>query len=105
MDVNNDQSIKKDVIEEVKEFFKLIFEIDSNEFSFSRKFDSNPAHIDKYKEIIKKDLEDKLNDGLKEKEKELYGNKNAELEETLFFYPLVGVLNNLAFEISKGFKG
>ena len=104
-DVNNDQSIKKDVIEEVKEFFKLIFEIDSNEFSFSRKFDSNPAHIDKYKEIIKKDLEDKLNDGLKEKEKELYGNKNAELEETLFFYPLVGVLNNLAFEISKGFKG
>ncbi len=100
-----DQTIKNGVLEEVKDFFKLIFEIDSNDFSFSKKFDANPADTDKYKDIVKRDLEDKLNNGLKEKEKDLFGNRNAELEETLFFYPLVGVLNNLAFEISKGFKG
>ena len=40
-----------------------------------------------------------LKSGLAIKKKELQGNTNVNIEEPLFFYPLVGTLNKLAFKI------
>ena len=41
-----------------------------------------------------------LKSGLDLKKIDLSGNTNTNIEETLFFYPLVGALNNLAYKVA-----
>lgn len=91
-----DRTIYKEVIKEVMAFYELFFDID-DDFSFSRNFGAKSARIDEYKEWLKEDLLQFLMQGLDEKtENDLGKNTKEKVEETLFFYPLVGALNNLA---------
>lgn len=86
------------IITEVNSFLDLIFALNT-EFNFTKNFGVNPAKIDSYKETLKEDLMQHLKSGLAIKTKELAGNTNINVEEPLFFYPLVGALNKLAFKI------
>jgi hypothetical protein len=86
------------IIEEVNSFIDLIFALNT-EFNFTKNFGVNPAKIDFYKQTLKEDLMQDLKRGLAIKTKELSGNTNINFEEPLFFYPLVGALNKLAFKI------
>ena len=88
----------KSIIEEVKTFIDLVFELNA-EFNLTKNFGVNPAKIDEYKIILKEDLMQYLKSGLENKTEELSGNTNINVEEPLFFYPLVGALNKLAFKI------
>ena len=57
-----------------------------------------------FKNIRYIDLDEYLQAGLKEKFEESGSNENENIEETLFFYPLIGLLNKLASEIAKELK-
>lgn len=88
------------VKEEVDEFIDLFFSL--NDFiNFKNNFGVNPTYMDKYSKILKNETMNFLKTGVSKKKKALGGNTNIALEESLFFYPLVGSLNKLAFEITK----
>ncbi|KOS04805.1 hypothetical protein AM493_01160 [Flavobacterium akiainvivens] len=91
-------NLEKQVADGYLEFLNFFFGL-NNEFSFKNKLDINPAFLAKYKGFLEEKVLDNIKSGIKEKIKELQGNSNEEIEETLFFYPLKGGLNHLAHKI------
>ena len=55
--------------------------------------------FDEYKDFLKEKIKNDLISGIKEKIKDSQDNIDINIEETLFFYPLVGAINRLAFKI------
>lgn len=88
------------VIEEVNLFVDLIYELHSK-LNFNKNFGVTNVVMNEFKEIIKENLMQHLKTGLDHKKKELEGDTAINLEESLFFYPLIGSINDLAFEIYK----
>lgn len=80
-------------VDEVRKFFNLIFSL-STEFNMRDNFGINHNTFDLAKEVCLKDLDVITRNGLDEKKKEV--SDQDVIEETMFFYPLVGVLNTLA---------
>ena len=87
------------VLGEVEQFVDVLFQI-HREYNFSHHFGVNPTHLDNYRQWLKSDLMEYLKSGYQMKLAELAGNQNVNVEETLFFYPLIGVLNRLAYKIT-----
>ena len=87
------------VLGEVEHFIDVMFQI-HREYNFSHHFGVNPMHLDNYRQWLKSDLMEYLKSGYQTKLAELAGNQNVNVEETLFFYPLIGVLNRLAYKIT-----
>lgn len=94
----DDEALQK-VLEEVKRFINLLYILHS-EYNFTHHFGVNPAFMEEYKEYLQQDLMEFLKSGKQMKMNELAGNQDVSVEETLFFYPLVGALNRLAFKIA-----
>lgn len=95
-------AILEDVVKNVETFIDFIFEIDTaNDNFFHKNFSTDASILDKVKNICKENLLEYAKSGLENKINELdnYGMPNT-LDETLFFYPLVGMLNNLSRRIS-----
>lgn len=89
------------VVQEVRVFMKLVFEL-NEEFSYANKFGVSVNVIDKAKSICDRDIELFLKSGIKRKLEEISKTgAESKIEESLFFYPLVGVLNALARELYK----
>ncbi|MBP2281705.1 hypothetical protein H4V97_000023 [Flavobacterium sp. CG_23.5] len=104
---NNENKIKypdlndifyKNVADEYISFIDWFFSINSK-FKFSDELGINPSHFENYKNYLKEDVVDNVKKGIDSKKAELKGNQDEELMETLFFYPLIGGLNNLAYKI------
>lgn len=94
--------VEKGVIKEVKKFFNFLFDLHKNNNDFlSNKLAADPAIYSKIKEICLDEttLSQSLSDGLYHKRQEV--TDETKVEETLFFYPLVGVLHDLALKISE----
>lgn len=103
-DVTN--QLSKDVIASVKEFFKFLFDLhkDNKEF-LTNKLGADNSLYNTVKEFClgeegKQILEVSLSKGYKKKLEEVNEDKEKQLEDTLFFYPLVGLLHDLALKIS-----
>ena len=96
-DIN--QALLGKVTDEVKHFLNVLFDI-HREYNFSHHFGINPAYLDRYQAYLQRDLMEYLKSGHQMKVDELLGNQNVNVEETLFFYPLVGALNRLAYTIT-----
>ena len=84
------------------EIIKLIdftFELNKT-FSFNNNFGASATGLDEIKKLCLQDIPKYIEDGLKLKRKEieLY-NGDQNIEETLFFYPLVGIINSLVRNI------
>jgi hypothetical protein len=88
----------KSVVSEVDSFIDILFSIDDT-MNFKKYFGVNSAHFDSYKTILKEETLNLLDTGLRRKIESLKGNINIPLEESLFFYPLVGALNKLSYKI------
>ena len=92
--------MKDDVVKQVCEFMDFLFNIheDNNDF-FTNKLVADPSVLEKVKEICfdKVELEQSLNNGLGWKHKML-DDHNTTISETLFFYPLVGILHEIALK-------
>ncbi|OAD45911.1 hypothetical protein [Polaribacter atrinae] len=95
---NISDDLTKSVVSEVDNFIDLLFAIDDS-MNFKKYFGVNSAHLDNYKSILKEETLNLLDTGLRRKIESLQGNTNIALEESLFFYPLVGALNKLSYKI------
>jgi hypothetical protein len=94
----DDEQLIKDVCATVTQYIDKFFEWD-HKFNYFQHFGVNPSRFEQYKKLLKDRVRNDLQSGIKEKLKELAGNVNINLEETLFFYPLIGALNRLAYKI------
>ena len=98
------EDVQNAVVLSVKDFFTFLFDLHSNNNDFlSNKLAADPAIFNDVKEFClgeqgKQLLSTSMFKGLKNKRDEV--NNETKLEETLFFYPLVGVLHDLALKIS-----
>ena len=101
-EVNNDAAIEA-VSRNVSKFIDELFHIsDANKFMVSS-MGADPSLFEQIPGLCKYNLVEFTRQGLKAKLNELsdWGqDPSAPIEETMFFYPIVAMLNNLAREIS-----
>lgn len=84
---------KEEVVNEVKNFIDMLFSI-HEEYNFENYFGISSKALREYRSELKHDLRSNLETGLS-KRMEL-SDQDKNIEETLFFYPLVGSLHHLA---------
>ncbi len=87
------------IIETVEEFYTILddyFKTINIENVFGIKRDA----YEKFKEMRSDQLLEFLKKGIDLKIESEGDNSNIQIEETLFFYPLIGVLNKLAFKLA-----
>ena len=89
-----DDAVLTDVGQEVQKFLDLLFGL---EFGFGSRFGVNEGHWNAYHEILNRNLIEHVHEGWAVRQRDL-DTKNGMIEETLFFYPLVGALNQLAYQ-------
>jgi hypothetical protein len=95
----NDLDILNGIKKEVENFVEILFDI-HKEFNFTKNFGVNASKLSEYQAILKEDTMQYLKSGIERKLDELNGNLDIDIEESLFFYPLVGALNKLAYKNS-----
>ena len=93
----DDDYIKR-TVDEAKNFVKFVVEL-NQEFSYKNNFDSSESSLEVAKKECLRDLETYTKNGLDIKRQEV--SNNDAIEETLFFYPLNGMLNALISAIYK----
>ncbi len=95
----------KAVAHEVSKFIDFLFDLNSkNKNFFINNLGTDASIIKDIQQICKSDLVEFTKQGLENKSEELKswgGNDNAEIEETLFFFPIVAMLNNIARQIQE----
>lgn len=98
--------IKEDVVKSVEEFLKFLFELhkDNKEFLINN-LSADSSIFNMVKEFCmgeegKQLLRVSMRKGISNKRESDSVNDDTKLEETLFFYPLVGLLHDLAYKIS-----
>ncbi|WP_046757944.1 acetate and sugar kinases/Hsc70/actin family protein [Kordia jejudonensis] len=96
--LGNEETLVQSIEQEHEKFIELLFSL-HEKINFKNYFGINPRHFDMYKDTLTRDIRKYLNEGIKRKKASLYGDTGIKIEETLFFYPLVGSLNNLAYKI------
>ncbi len=89
----------QEMVNEVEEFFKFFFDL-NRDFSFEDEFGVSPLAIRIAKENLPFQLKDYMAKAISLKSEGL-DDLDRNLEDTLFFYPIVGAINNLAFELSQ----
>lgn len=104
-DIND--AIKTSVVDSVTNFIDKLFELNASHGNILvKKLDADSQKIALVKKYClsdegKQTLMDSLEKGLKDKKEKDNVVDDAELEETLFFYPLVGLLHDLALKLSE----
>lgn len=87
--------IKSLIENSITDFFSLLDNY-FKQINFEGDFGiDNEAYL-KFKEMRSQNIRDFLEHGIKA----FYKSPDKHIEETLFFYPLIGILNKLAFELS-----
>lgn len=93
--------VKAAVATEVEAFNRFFLELDKG-FSFADNFNVAPAAFELFKKEMVKHLRDYLENGLSFNRKmDESSDGDKELEETLFFYPLAGSVNNLVSQLAQ----
>lgn len=88
----------EEVVKEVKTFIQFVLDLNSV-FDFKRKFGADETSLAVSREECMRDLLTYTKHGLENKKKEV--SDSDVIEETLFFYPLSGMLNALISAIYK----
>lgn len=93
------QSLKASIAEEYKAFVELLFSLNKT----FKDLDMNTGKLEEYKRILISNLNQNIQDGIDSKLEEVLATASLDdpIEETLFFYPLIGALPKLAFTLSK----
>jgi len=85
------------VVEQVNQFVDTFFDL-NKQFKFSDNFGVNTESIKIAKEVCGRDIEVFVRNGLEQRLKEV--GADQPIEETMFFYPIIGIMNALADKIS-----
>lgn len=88
---------------EYHDFIALIKHL-SKEIELDEKFGISSKALDIALNLLPLDYEDTLLQGVDEKMAELDASGDKKIKETLFFYPLVGRLNKIAYELYENSK-
>jgi hypothetical protein len=88
------------VVNEVNTFIDLFFALNSK-FNYYQYFGIDGKGFAEYKELLKSRIKSDLIDGIRLKLSEVEGHADVNITETLFFYPLVGAINRLAYQSHK----
>ena len=97
-EIENDE-IKNGVNQSVCEFIDKFSKYNSL-FSFQENFGINSNNLNLYNSILKKNINNDLISGIKERLIDV-DNPEKNISESLFFYPLKGIINKLAIKIYK----
>jgi hypothetical protein len=88
------------VIASVEEFFKVLDDY-FDSVNSENLFGINRSAYKLFKEIRHKDLEEDLKNGLKKNIGEYENKTDDPIDESLFFYPLVGLISKLAYQLTE----
>ena len=94
------KEFEKDTIESFDTFLEFFFGLNKS-YSFRDNFGVEKTSLDFTEEFLKKKRLNALKTGIKNKLNEISNESDEEINETLFFYPLVGTLGELAYELEK----
>ena len=96
-DINADMADQ--IVQTTKDFVDFAFGLDK-EFSFFQEFDVDKSILEAVKALCFRDVKTYLDNGISIKKKmlEADGADNT-IEETMFFYPLVGIINAVVREV------
>jgi hypothetical protein len=96
-----DETAKANIANYVGEFNNFFFNLNS-QFSFADYFNVTAKSMEIFKDELSKHLRDYLEEGLEfNKKLDEIATDDKEIEETLFFYPLIGAINNLSTHLSQ----
>lgn len=96
-----DETAKANIANYVGEFNKFFFNLNA-QYNFSDYFNVTENSLGIFKEELSKHLRDYLEEGLEYNKKlDEIATDDKEIEETLFFYPLIGAINNLLTHLSQ----
>lgn len=96
-----DETAKAKIANYVGEFNKFFFNLNA-QFSFADYFNVSAKSLEIFKDELSKHLRDYLEEGLEYNKKlDEIATYDKEIEETLFFYPLIGAINNLSTHLSQ----
>lgn len=97
--VNED--LERSIQEEVGTVIRLFFDL-NDKFSYTDKFDAERSKWEIVQKYCQRDIKTYLKNGIHAKKEEIERTgAEPRIEETLFFYPLVGILNMVAQEVYK----
>lgn len=94
----NVENYIEDVEIEFSNFIDLFFDL-NKDFSFTDNFEISQTRLNEFKSFIKSTSKDELLLGIHERVSELNNQLDTPINESLFFYPLIGILNSLATHI------
>ena len=101
------EQTKDEVVKSVEEFFKFLFDLHKNNQEFLvNSLSADPTIFNEVKGFCLGEegaqlLQVSMAQGISNKRQSDSVNDDTPIEETLFFYPLVGLLHDLAFRIGK----
>lgn len=96
-----DENAKTDIANYVSDFNNYFLKLNS-QFSFADYFNVSTKSLEVFKGELNKHLRDYLEEGLEYNKKlDEIATDDKEIEETLFFYPLIGAINNLSTHLSQ----
>lgn len=96
-----DETAKANIANYVGEFNKFFFNLNA-QYSFADYFNATTKSLEIFKDELSKHLRDYLEEGLEYNKKlDEISTEDKEIEETLFFYPLIGAINNLSTHLSQ----
>ena len=90
--------IKASAIKETEKFIDMVLDL-HNEFDFEDNFGVSPSSLRTYRAELKRDIEDSMERGLIQRLELSDPDKNV--EETLFFYPLIASMYHLSQVIAE----
>lgn len=98
---NIDDVIVNDVVKVVEDFIDFAFDLNKS-FSFYDNFDVDRSIINNVRNLCKRDIKTYLENGISIKKDAIaLDGADEYLEETLFFYPLVGIINAIVRNVYK----
>jgi hypothetical protein len=99
--VQLDETAKSNISIFVKDFNNFFFNLNS-QYSFTDYFNVTTKSIEIFKDELSKNLRGYLDEGLEfNKKLDEIDSDDKEIEETLFFYPIIGAINNLTSHLSQ----
>ena len=95
------EKTKSDVVTYIENFNSFFLNL-NQQFSFNEYFNVSDISLKVFKKEMNKHLRDYLEEGLEHNKKlDNITLDDKELEESLFFYPLIGSINNLSSQLSQ----
>lgn len=93
------EKLRSAVVDEVNRFIDFTFAL-GEEFSFYDNFGVDLSIVEEVKQLCRKDLRNYLDCGIKAwQENEDAAAGTSKIEETLFFFPIIGMINSVMREI------